>query len=112
MNVLHYVRRSLLVTKAKLFDQYAQMLDQCASSLPKPTWERKDDKALLKLVAESGYEPELIQNEFSIGKGEAQGRIEAICVFIRDNQNTGKAPKKQAKMSVFDQQTSIQALQQ
>lgn len=56
VNMLFYVRRTILINKAKLFEQYSYLLDKSISTQPKEDWSRKDDKALLKVLATYGFE--------------------------------------------------------
>ena len=56
VNMLFYVRRTILINKAKLFEQYSHLLDKSTSTQPRDGWTRKDDKALLKVLATYGFE--------------------------------------------------------
>lgn len=64
VNILYYVRRSLLVNKAKLFEQFAAILDKYSVELPHQSWTSKHDRDLLKLVSLYGYDSDKIQAEF------------------------------------------------
>ncbi len=62
--------------------------------MPNQSWTSKNDKDLLKLVSLYGYDSDKIAQEFSISQKKAIARVDAICVFIKDNQQTAKSIKK------------------
>ncbi len=54
--MLFFVRRTILINKAKLFEQYSYLLDKTSLYQPREGWTRKDDKALLKVLSTYGFE--------------------------------------------------------
>jgi hypothetical protein len=104
---LYYVRRSLLVNKAKLFEQFAAILDKYSVELPHQSWTSKHDRDLLKLVSLYGYDNDKIQSELQIPAKKAIARVEAICVLIKENQQSAKSIKKSkfaSEMHMLQQQ--------
>ena len=89
MNLLQYVRKTLLAQKYKLFDQHAGELIAKGGDIGLPlkndgtTWTEKDDKALLKAVSgPMGFETEDFNGLLS--KETIMDRVLAICEHIKE----------------------------